>query len=231
MKGLLLKVDLHVHPLGHGPLPEDAHNINFRGPHAESVAERYRLPGQDAIVRAVTGMVDAAKARGLDGIANTDHLLNTSPLAHAISERRKGPIIIPGFEAAPISVRPALNHVLVVGVPPFPGQTPMGFTLQGLRAMAEKHNGLLIAAHPRSRFFWERSHILNTYAAIEGRNGGFPGEEWHRGGLPRVAGSDAHEVETMLARCEYTEVDADERSAASILDAVRHGRVRVRCDG
>lgn len=218
-----LRGDFHVHPLGHGPLPESAAELNFHGPDPELPRAPLSLERSRAKVRA---MLHAAVAKGLDFMANTDHEANTSRLAFEVVEEERLPlVVIPGFEAAPISADPSLNHVLVVGVPPAPGQAVTGVSLGALRALADRHGGLLVAAHPERKWFFRRGLAMGAWDAVEVTNCGTGRRYPPRSNLPRLSNSDAHSPRALLERDCVTVVEAEANTQAAILDAVRRGRV------
>jgi predicted metal-dependent phosphoesterase TrpH len=159
------------------------------------------------------------KERGLDGLAITDH----NVLAKDIPQ---GLLIIPGIE---ISSRE--GHIIGLGVSDaVPRKLPADETILQI----ERLGGVSIVAHPydllRSAI---NPEILTTMPdAIEVINAASMLHSiiWKRArkfaekrNLPQTGGSDSHIPETIGKA--YTIVDVESRNVASVLDAIRNGRV------
>jgi predicted metal-dependent phosphoesterase TrpH len=184
----------------------------------------------------IRAMVAAAERKGLDFFVNSDHAVNTSGLTQRVAnDLGARVVVVPGFEAAPPSLNPAVNHVVVAGVPP--GSGVVLPRLQALRALVTRHGGVLVCAHPVGGRWLRQGARLGFFDAYEGLNASAcqrrglwaPGEwAYPDVGLPRVAGSDAHTAQDLLGASWVTVVDADERTPGAILGAVRAGRVGTR---
>jgi len=181
------------------------------------------------------GMVAAAKARGLSGIAVTDH--NTcnavTYLTHAGLMREDGfPVdgflIIPGVE-----VSTADGHLLCLGttLPCMKGAP----ALEVLAAVKER-GGVCIAPHPYDSFrAGIREEILDQLdlAALETFNAavtlrGFNAKAAAyaaRRGLAGTSASDAHH--TSAAGTCSTAYDLPELSVAAVLEAIPRGGERT----
>ncbi|UPV75031.1 CehA/McbA family metallohydrolase [Halorussus limi] len=197
-------VDLHAHTRffhGHG-----------------RVAEHYDPLG----VRLLAG---AARMRGLDGVALTNHdYYRSFDLGDGPDSTGPFAATIPGIE-----VTTTHGHVLVVGPDPPTRTEPGDLSPEEAVELAHDRGCAAIVAHP-----YRNSTVREVEAdfdAIE-VNGKHPRtEEWvrelaDRHDLPLVGGSDAHyPVEVGRA---YTEIEADELTPESVVAAIREGRVRPR---
>ncbi len=222
---VLLRGNFHIPPLGHGPIPEQVTHKNFKGLNAEIPSIRYKTPRLQEIEHKVRLILNACLTKGLDFYANTDHVINTSRTAQRIITEENLPItLIPGFEADPISSDPELNHILVLGVPPQTGETLTGLALRSLRRLADKHNGILIAAHPRRDLFWQRANLQNIYDGYETYNSGFDPPTFTRDTkLTPVSNTDAHNPTTLVQRPNHNLVNAKSNTPEDILQAIREG--------
>jgi len=183
--------------------------------------------GRDSVDR----LLEVAAERDLDALAVTDH--DAIEASHRAAERA------PAYGLAGIvgtEVSSAAGHVLGLGVEKAvePG-LPFAETLERIRGQG----GLAVVPHP---FQEMRNGVLANVSreqlaradAIEVYNSrlvtGWSNRQARRfartRGLPMTAGSDAHVAE-MVGRA-VTLVDADERSAAAICDAIREGRTELR---
>jgi len=170
-----------------------------------------------------TELVVAAKRRGLDAIALTDHE-SCAGVAEAIAVgERCGLLVIPGAEL----VVGRKRHILALGIPESP--PPQVRSLRDTVLWVRDQGGITVAAHP---FFYGG---LGTAAvlcdAIEVHNS--CGDRFMdvraelpaaRAQMPRLAGSDAHSADMVgLGR---TWVDCDP-TLPSVLDAIQSGRTRI----
>ena len=160
----------------------------------------------------------AARARGLDGVALTNHdyyrSIDGAGLPESVS-------LVPGIE-----VSTTHGHVLVVGPDP-PVETEAGELSPGeVVDRAHERGCAAIVAHP-----YRNSTVKDLdlpFDAIE-INGKHPRTHtWAAGladdwGLPLVGGSDAHyPVEVGRA---YTRIDVSDPTPADVADAIRSGAV------
>ena len=170
-------------------------------------------PIYDPVGCRLAGIV--GQARGLDGIATTNHDYYRSFSGGA------GTPLIPGIE-----VTTTRGHVLVVGPnPPMetePGELSPAETVD----LAHDRGCAAIIAHP-----FRNSTVRHTdldFDAVE-LNGKTPRTWWRarevaaKHELPLVGGSDAH-YPFEVGRA-FTKVDADELTPRSVVDAIRSGDV------
>jgi predicted metal-dependent phosphoesterase TrpH len=162
-----------------------------------------------------------AEFRGLDAVVTTNH-----DYYREFDLGGDSVALLPGIE-----VTTTKGHALVVGPDP-PARTPPGdFTPQRVVELAHDRGCAAIIAHP-----FRNSTVREADAdfdAVEVNGKGTDPAGWveqlaEARGLPLVGGSDAHyPVEVGRA---YTEVEADELTAASLAAAIRDGRVAPRVD-
>ncbi|OLB70886.1 hypothetical protein AUI06_05675 [archaeon 13_2_20CM_2_52_21] len=164
-------------------------------------------------------LVPMCEEKGLDGLAITDH----NVLARDVPE---GLLIVPGIE---VSSRD--GHIIGLGVS---DAVPRGLSADETILQITRLGGVSVVAHP---YDFLRSainpEILRTMPdAIEVINSAsmLHSITWKRArifaqrrNLPRTAGSDSHIPETIGKA--FTIVDVDSKDVASVLDAIRNGRV------
>ena len=171
-----------------------------------------------------------AEAVGLDALAVTDHDEIDASLAAAGRASDYGLIGIAGSE-----VSSAAGHVLALGIGE---RVPAGLPFEETVSRIRDQGGIAIVPHPFQR---SRSgvapHITREALAsadgietfnsrlLTGRSNRRAERFAAANDLPMTAGSDAHIAE-MVGQAA-TEIDADERSVESVLDAIRAGRTRV----
>jgi hypothetical protein len=170
----------------------------------------------------VAEAVRAARAKGLDGIAITDHdSIGGHPEAKKLS--RDGFLVIPGIE-----VSSADGHILGLGVNELvPRGLPAGETVKLIR----KLGGIAVAAHPFIP--WKKPTLVYKakFDAIEAFNSHalFPSNRLARrfaeqNRLPGIAGSDAHfPDEVGLASVKLN----CEKNVKSILREIKRGRASI----
>jgi predicted metal-dependent phosphoesterase TrpH len=168
-----------------------------------------------------TRLLEAVAARrDLDGVALTNHDY------YRPYGRDEAVVSIPGIE-----VSTTRGHVLVVGPDPPTDTEPGQPSPTAVAETAHDRGCAAILAHP-----YRNSTVADTTAAMDAVevNGKHPGR---RGmverladdlDLPVVGGSDAH-YPFEVGRA-YTAIDADELTAAAVVDAIRDGRVEPRVD-
>ncbi|USZ67561.1 CehA/McbA family metallohydrolase [Halorussus salilacus] len=208
-----------------------AHTRFFHG--HERLAQHYDPLG----VRLLAG---AARMRGLDGVALTNHDYYrefdlgapSAPRPNPRGGQRPTPASGGGRYAATIpgiEVTTTHGHVLVVGPDPPRRTGPGELTPEETVELAHDRGCAAIVAHP-----YRNSTVRNVEAEFDAIevNGKHPRtEEWvarlaANHDLPLVGGSDAHyPVEVGRA---YTRVDADELTPEAVVEAIRDGRVEPR---
>ena len=171
-------------------------------------------------------MAEAAKARGLDGVAITDHDIVMDSLAASSLSRKTGMIIIPGVE-----VTTAEGH-LVILMPKRATPPGTGFMDAARAALAD--GSLPFIPHPTDPL----SHgvgeavvrgsialrlpieVLNASTATKyNRTAGELADDLS---LPKLASSDAHIAKAVGDA--YTIIDASDRSVEASLEAIRAGK-------
>ncbi|PSP55107.1 histidinol-phosphatase [Halobacteriales archaeon QS_1_67_19] len=196
-----------------------AHTRFFHG--RERAAEHFDPLG----VRLLAG---AARLRGLDGVALTNHDYYRAFDLGSAGEAAGGryAATIPGIE-----ITTTQGHVLVVGPDPPDRTEPGELTPEEAVEVAHDRGCAAVIAHP-----YRNSTVRNVDAAFDAIevNGKHPRtEEWVRKladnhDLPMVGGSDAHyPVEVGRA---FTGIEADELTPESVVEAIRDGRVQPRVD-
>ena len=168
-------------------------------------------------------LAGAARWRGLDGVALTNHdYYRAFDLGGEESDRFA--VTIPGIE-----ITTSQGHVLVVGPDPPRRTEPGELTPETAVELAHDRDCAAIVAHP-----YRNSTVRNVDAEFDAIevNGKHPRtEEWVRRladnhDLPLVGGSDAHyPVEVGRA---YTQIEADELTPEAVVEAIRDGRVEPR---
>jgi predicted metal-dependent phosphoesterase TrpH len=178
----------------------------------------------------VDHLLEQAASVGLDAIAVTDHDEIDASLDAVEMAPEYGLIGIPGME-----ITTAVGHVLALGVDE---SVPAGLPFEATLDRIHEGGGIAVVPHPfQSSRHGVAPHIstetLASADAIEVYNSRLLTGRSNRKAerfaavhdLPMTAGSDAHIAE-MVGQA-VTEVDADERTAGSILAAVADGRTSV----
>ena len=175
-------------------------------------------------------LLEQAAAVGLDALAVTDHDEIDASIEAAEKAADYGLVGIVGME-----VTSAVGHVLAFGIEErVESGLPFDETLDRIR----DQGGIAVVPHPfqKSRH-GVAAHVtddqLASADAVEvynsrlftGRSNRQAEKFAVRNGLPMTAGSDAH-ISEMVGQA-VTEVGADERSAAAILDGIADGRTSV----
>ena len=169
-------------------------------------------------------IVQAAKRRGLDGIAITDHdTMKGIPAAKKyIKEKKLDLLLIPGIE-----VNTSEGHLLILGVdkPPQKKRSPE-------ETIEEAHDlgGIANVPHPYHPFRHALGRIPDADAVevynskhLFGLANGRAKLEASRRGMTMVAGSDSHFAETV--GLGVTEIEAED--VDSVLEAIRLGQTRI----
>jgi predicted metal-dependent phosphoesterase TrpH len=164
----------------------------------------------------VTAMADY---RGLDAVAFTNHDYTFDHDSSAVT-------VIPGIE-----VSTDHGHVVVVGPDPPAATKVDGMTPEAVVDLAHDRGCAAIVAHPY------RNSTVRTvdaaFDAIEVNGKHVRDRRWVEAlaaerGIPTVGGSDAH-YPVGVGRA-HTIVDAAELTPASVVEAIRDGRVAARID-
>ncbi|NKE37182.1 PHP domain-containing protein [Natronococcus sp. JC468] len=175
-------------------------------------------------------ILEQAEAVGLDAIAITDHDEIDASLEAAERAPEYGLVGIPAME-----ISSTAGHVLGLGIEEaVPPGLSYGTTLERIR----EQGGLAVIPHP----FQQSRHGVTARISREELAAGDAIEIYNsrlltgranrqaerfarERGLPMTAGSDAH-IGEMVGQA-ITRVDADERSAEAILEAIRRGETSV----
>jgi hypothetical protein len=172
----------------------------------------------------VLTILKAARKRGLDGVAITDHdsLGGSRAARRIIKDRKMDILLIPGAE-----VTTSDGHLLVLGVEEIPKR---GLTPEETTEAAHDLGGITVVPHPYHPFrhaigripdcdaveVYNSKHlfgIANARARLGAR----------RRGLPMVAGSDSHFAATV--GLGVTRIEADDSRGA--VEAIRQGKTRI----
>jgi len=178
----------------------------------------------------VEHLLEQAASVGLDALAVTDHDEIDASLDAVEQAADYGLIGIPGME-----ITTGVGHVLALGVRE---RIPPDLSFTTTLDRIHDQGGIAVVPHPfQASRHGVAPHIstetLASADAIEVYNSRLLTGRSNRKAerfaaahdLPMTAGSDAHIAE-MVGQA-VTEVDANERTAASILDAVADGRTSV----
>jgi len=172
----------------------------------------------------VKEIIKAAKRRGLDGIALTDHdTMRGIPVARKyIRDRRLDLILIPGIE-----VTTSEGHLLVLGVDEAPEKK---LSPEETIEMAHDLGGIADVPHPYHPFRHAIGRIPNADAVevynskhLFGLANGRAKFEAKRRGMSMVAGSDSHFADTV--GLGVTEIEAED--VDGVLEAIRAGRTKI----
>jgi predicted metal-dependent phosphoesterase TrpH len=175
-------------------------------------------------------ILEQAEAVGLDAIAITDHDEIDASLEAAARAPEYGLVGIPAME-----ISSKAGHILGFGIEK---EVPPGLSYESTIEAIHDQGGLAVIPHP----FQQSRHGVTARVdpeeltkgdAIEVYNSrlltGRANRQAERfaasHNLPMTAGSDAH-ISEMVGQA-VTRVDADERSAESILEAIREGKTSV----
>ncbi len=178
----------------------------------------------------VDHLLEQAASVGLDALAVTDHDEIDASLDAVEKAPDYGLIGIPGME-----ITSAAGHVLAFGIRDL---IPAGLPFEATLDRIHEQGGIAVIPHPfQASRHGVAPHVtgpaLASADAIEVYNSRLLTGRANRKAerfaathdLPMTAGSDAHIAE-MVGQA-ITEVDADERTAESILDAIAAGRTSV----
>lgn len=165
-----------------------------------------------------------ADARGLDGLAITDH--DTLEGFFRAKELDSDLLLIPGYE-----VETEAGHILVLGLEELPPSVEsIGY--DGLIGWVRSNGGLTVIAHPAISRFHIAKWMRSPPDAVEVLNAAYPLEYFVRRGLeaserigvPGVGGSDAHSP--IFVGDAYTVVEVQSAALDDVLWAIRAGLVQ-----
>ncbi|WP_306057996.1 PHP domain-containing protein [Natronococcus wangiae] len=175
-------------------------------------------------------ILEQAEAVGLDAIAVTDHDEISASREAVERAPEYGLIGIPGIE-----ISSKAGHVLGLGVEE---AIPPGLTYEETLEEIRSQGGLAVIPHPFqqsrhgvtariSREELAEGDAIEVYNSrlLTGRANRQAERFAKSRDLPMTAGSDAH-ISEMVGQA-VTRVDADERSADAILEAIREGKTSV----
>ncbi|MEO8204562.1 MAG: PHP domain-containing protein [Chthoniobacterales bacterium] len=174
-------------------------------------------------------MIEAARARGLQGIAITDHdTCEAVEYLREIGKIREDGMPVDGFLIVPgVEVSTAEGHLLCLGV-----TLPWMKGRPALEVCEEVHRrgGVVIPAHPYDT--WRagiREHVLETLpidaleifnAAVTRKRYNRQASEYaRRRGVGLIAGSDSHHASAIGTA--YTRFELPELNVANLLTAIR----------
>ncbi len=171
----------------------------------------------------VMEILKAAKAKGLDGLAITDH---ATLKGYFEAKQYCGEMLVPpGFELSTDA-----GHVLVIGLERLPPKKGL-VNYEWLVEWARSEGGLTILAHPALNTGKLRRWVECKTDAVEVLNASYPLSFFVKRGVkiarelgaPTVGGSDAHFPRNVGDA--YTVVEADGVSFEDFSRAIRNGRV------
>ncbi|OVE86462.1 PHP domain-containing protein [Natronolimnobius baerhuensis] len=178
----------------------------------------------------VSLILEQAEAIGLDAIAVTDHDEIDASLEAAERAPEYGLVGIPAIE-----ISSKAGHILGLGVE---RAIPPGLSYETTLEAIREQGGIAIIPHPFqesrhgvmgriSRKQLAKGDAIEVYNSrlLTGRANRQADRFAQSHDLPRTAGSDAH-ISEMVGQA-VTRVDADERSAEAILEAIREGKTSV----
>jgi hypothetical protein len=193
---VMLRFDLHVH-------------------------SNYSRDGQSTI----EDILRAARAKGLDGVAITDHNTNEGAryALQVVDKVTPGLLVIPGEEVSTRS-----GHLIVLGIT---RDIKPGMSVEETIREAKKFGGIIVVPHPYNRPRHGISIPAGADAAevynsrfIFGIHNRVAKRKARELKLPEVAGSDAHEAS--MVGSAITCVDAD-MDLKDVLESIKHGKTSI----
>ncbi|WP_435333765.1 PHP domain-containing protein [Haloarchaeobius sp. TZWWS8] len=160
-------------------------------------------------------LAQVARHRGLDALALTNHDYYTPFSNH-------DPVLLPGIE-----ISTTAGHVLVIGEDPPRETVPGELTPVKAVEIAHERDCVAVMAHPFRNGSIRHSNADFDAVEVNGKhpeNRGRIERLARERSIPVVGGSDAH-FPFEVGRA-YTVVDAEERTAQAVVEAIRDGRVR-----
>ena len=165
-------------------------------------------------------LVAAARARGLDAVAVTNHDYYTD-FAFDTGEVT----VIPGVE-----VSSTAGHLLVVGPDPPARTNPGAMTPEEVVDLAHDRGCAVVMAHPYRNSRIRELDVAVDAVEVNGKRSRSPETIValaDRLGLPLVGGSDAH-FPTGVGRT-FTTVDEETVTPGGVVSAIREGRTDYHC--
>jgi predicted metal-dependent phosphoesterase TrpH len=167
-------------------------------------------------------IMHAAKKKGLEAIAITDHNSNDAWKEAAAAAKREGIIFIPGME-----ISSSQGHILGLGLNEF---IPRDMGMEETVERIHDQGGLAVAAHPYDikgegvRDDYRKADAVEVFNAlnVDWFANRFTENKLRSVDMPKVVGSDAHNT-AMLGHAVNI---MDAHDADSILKEIRMGRVQ-----
>lgn len=178
-------------------------------------------------------VIPTAKARGLDGVALTEHGHCWTPQEIARLKETAGDdtlVVLAGCEVQTSREGALTGDLLVFGVAQAPREP---CTIDEVCQQAHRQGGIVIAPHPFAGLAGIRDELYQApIDAIEVYNQRYRApqatrlarEAWKMSGLAGVASSDAHHPECIGQYC--TRFDMPIRCAADLIEAILQRRAR-----
>ncbi len=172
----------------------------------------------------VRDVLRVAEAKGLDGLAITDH--NTLQGYFEAESYDCGLLILPGYE-----ISTDAGHVLVIGLEDLPPKTGY-IRYESLMEWVRDNGGVTILAHPAIGIGRVDRWMNFKPDAVEVLNASYPLSRFfvkrglkiaRRLNVPGVAGSDAHYLQCVGD--SYTIAEVNEFSGERVIEAIRNGEV------
>lgn len=174
----------------------------------------------------IEDILRAAAAKGLDGIAITDHdtTMGARYALEAVSRVAPGLIVIPGEEVSTLS-----GHLIVLGIIE---DIPAGMSVKETISIARTLGGTIVVPHPGNKmrhgmpipYGADAVEIFNSRYLV-GYHNYVARRRARKKSVPGVAGSDAHSAE--MVGTAVTEINASSRDADAVLKAIREGKTRI----
>jgi predicted metal-dependent phosphoesterase TrpH len=173
----------------------------------------------------VEQILKAARARGLDGVAITDHDTTAGGLyaLEVVDKVAPGLLIIPGEEVTTRS-----GHLIVLGITQ---DIPRDMSVEDTIKEARRQGGIVVVPHPYNRprhgmpipkeadaaEVYNSRYILGMHNRMATRHA-------RKRRLPEVAGSDAHQAS--LVGNAITLISAN-KNLEDVLEAIRQGKTSI----
>ena len=173
----------------------------------------------------VEKILKAAAARGLDGVAITDHdtAAGGRYALEVVDKVAPGLLVIPGEEVTTRS-----GHLIVLGIT---RDIPGGMSVADTIAEARRQGGIVVVPHPYNRPRHgmpipkgaDAAEVYNSRYILGVHNRRATARA-RKLGLPEVAGSDAHQAS--LVGNAITLINAN-KNLKDVLEAIRQGKTSI----